>query len=60
MDRPPSHPPGIAAAIALLLGGLAALFGGGLGARYTFKEQYPEGHPYRTPYVAVYDADDAA
>lgn len=37
---------------ALLLGAAAAAFGGGLGARHMFREEYPEGHPYRTPYAA--------
>ena len=45
----------LAAFVALLLGALAAFFGGGLGARYTSKEPYPEGHPYRDAYVTVYD-----
>ena len=43
----------IAAFFALLLGGLAAAFGGGMGARYVFKEEYPEGHPYRERSVGV-------
>lgn len=45
----------LAGFFALLLGGLAAAFGGGLGARHVFKEPYPEGHPYQDPYVAVFD-----
>ncbi len=46
----------LAAFVALLLGALAAAFGGGMGAKHVFKEEYPEGHPYREPYVVrVYD-----
>ena len=45
----------LAAFFALLLGAVAASFGGGLGARHVFKEEYPEGHPYRRPYVTVHD-----
>lgn len=49
----------LAAFFALLLGALAAALGGGLGARHVFKEEYPEGHPYRQPDVKVYDAPKA-
>jgi len=45
----------LAAFFALLLGAIAAAVGGGMGARHVFKEEYPEGHPYRQPYVEVYD-----
>ena len=45
----------IGAFVALLLGAIAAFIGGGMGARYVSKEEYPEGHPYRDPYVKVYD-----